>query len=146
MHWKSHLLKVQQQIIATQADAGQSAAEALLSQNLNNTHVSTSAGASHEFISRKVVGDVVSFGGSLYVVSWGTYEGCDVAAIFNHTGSHRNDVNPVRNVTNKADEVRCRFGSGSTATSDFFHLLFMLWRRVTSIVLLFKVFTARIPK
>lgn len=103
MHWKSQLLKVQQQIIATQADAGQSAAEALLSQNLNNTHVSTSAGASHEFISRKLVGDVVSFGVFLYVVSWGTYEGCDVAAIFNHTGSHRNDVNPVRNVTNKAD-------------------------------------------
>lgn len=28
----------------------------------------------------------------------------------------------------------------------FFHLLSMLWRRVTSIVLLFKIFTARIPK
>lgn len=70
-----------------------------------------------------------------------------MAAIFNHTGSHRNDVNPVRNVTNKADEVRCRFGSGSLLPQFFFfHLLSMLWRRVTSIVLLFKIFTARIPK
>lgn len=71
-----------------------------------------------------------------------------MAAIFNHTGSHRNDVNPVRNVTNKADEVRCRFGSGSLLPRFFFffHLLSMLWRRVTSIVLLFKIFTARIPK
>lgn len=69
-----------------------------------------------------------------------------MAAIFNHTGSHRNDVNPVRNVTNKADEVRCRFGSGSLLPQFIFHLLSMLWRCVTSIVLLFKVCTARIPK
>lgn len=43
-----------------------------------------------------------------------------MAAIFNHTGSHRNDINPVRNVTNKADEVRCRFGSGSLLPQFFF--------------------------
>lgn len=47
-----------------------------------------------------------------------------MAAIFNHTGSHRNDVNPVRNVTNKADEVRCRFGSGSLLPQFFFSFAF----------------------
>lgn len=47
-----------------------------------------------------------------------------MAAIFNHTGSHRNDVNPVRNVTNKADEVRCRFGSGSLLPQFFFFFSF----------------------
>lgn len=69
-----------------------------------------------------------------------------MAAIFNHTGSHRNDVNPVRNVTNKADEVDADLGVAHSYLSFFFHLLSMLWRRVTSIVLLFKIFTARIPK
>lgn len=37
-------------------------------------------------------------------------------------------------------------GVAHSYLSFFFHLLSMLWRRVTSIVLLFKIFTARIPK
>lgn len=58
-----------------------------------SSQVSTSLGASNEFISRKRV----ACGVRCVCVCEGNCGGCEVAAIFNRTGSHKNDVKPVRN-------------------------------------------------